>query len=53
MYVLTFVVFVVWITSLPFATLLSKKMVSPQEVAITYSSIPVASILGPIFTGKT
>lgn len=45
-------VFVVWITSLPYATLLSKKMVSPEQVAITYSSIPAASILGPIFTGN-
>lgn len=42
-----------WIVSLPYASLLSKLIVTPKEVAISYSSIPISSILGPIFTGKS
>ena len=38
---------------LPYTALISTKIVDYRELAITFTSIPVSSILGPIVTGKT
>ena len=43
--------FLEWMSAFPYLALMSTKVIDFQQLAITFTCIPLSSILGPIVTG--
>ena len=42
----------IWVSVFPYATLILTQIIDYRELAITFTSIPISSIVGPIATGE-
>ena len=43
----------IWVSVFPYSTLILTQIIDYRELAFTFASIPVSSILGPIITGRS
>ena len=43
---------IVWVSVMPYVSLISTKIIDYQQLAILFSCVPAISILTPIITGK-